>query len=277
MKQLKNEKLSNHTTIRLGGIAKTFLIPESIDELCNVIQDKNPKYFIGGGSNLLISDRDFDLVVSLKNFDTKLKHEGNGVFRAGASMRLQSLINQINEAGYGGIEYLYSVPGLVGGAVVMNAGRGKKYHQTISDYIISVDVIRDGKIVTMRKEDCGFSHRNSVFKSNKYIVVSCVFKFPEMKREESAARKKERLELCRKRQDSSKPNFGTVFFEENARIMNYVRKHKIGGKVHFSEKTTNWIINEGGTFDDAVNAIKRVELLHRLLLKKCKREVIIWE
>lgn len=277
MKQLENQPLSKYTTIRLGGIAKTMLIPESVDELCNIIRERKPDYFIGGGSNLLISDREFELVVDLRSFDKSFENKGDGVFRVGASLRLQNLINQINEAGYGGIEYLYSVPGLVGGAVVMNAGRGKQYNQTISDYIVSVDIIRNEELITLSKEECNFSHRNSVFKNSKDIVVGCVLKFPEMSIEEASARKKERIELCKQKQDASKPNFGSVFCEQDARIIKYAKKHKIGGKVHFSEKTSNWIINDGGTFKDALAAIKKVELLHKLYFKKCKREVIVWE
>ena len=277
MKILDNVPLNKLTTVHIGGIAKRFLIPESLDELINAIQNEHPDYFIGGGSNLLISEREFDLVVDLRSFNTEFEHLGNGQFKVGASLRLQSLIGKINQAGYGGIEYLFSVPGLVGGAVAMNAGRGKQHHQSISDHVVSVDVVRNGQVITLSKKKCEFSYRNSVLKNNSDIILSCILQFPEMSAEESTARKEERIELCRKKQDTSKPNFGSVFCESNARIMNYAKKHKLGAKVHFSGKTPNWIVNEGGTFEDALTAIKKVELLHKLFFKKCKREVIVWE
>lgn len=274
---LQNEKLSSHTTVRLGGEAAEYLIPESLEELTALVRERDPRYFIGGGSNLLIADRVFDLVVDLGQFDTRLEHLGDGRFRAGASLRLQKLINGINAAGFGGIEYLYSVPGLVGGAIVMNAGRGKQYHQTISDYVVSVDVLRGGQIVTIPVDACGFGHRQSVFQGSGDLIVSCLFKFPPMSEKESEAGKKERLDLCRRVQDTSAPNFGTVFCESNPRIMEWARKRRIGKKVHFSGKTKNWIINEGGTFRDAVSAIRKVERIHRLLFKKCRREVVLWQ
>ena len=277
MKILDNVPLNKLTTVHIGGIAKRFLIPESLDELINASQNEHPDYFIGGGSNLLISEREFDLVVDLRSFNTEFEHLGNGQFKVGASLRLQSLIGKINQAGYGGIEYLFSVPGLVGGAVAMNAGRGKQHHQSISDHVVSVDVVRNGQVITLSKKKCEFSYRNSVLKNNSDIILSCILQFPEMSAEESTARKEERIELCRKKQDTSKPNFGSVFCESNARIMNYAKKHKLGAKVHFSGKTPNWIVNEGGTFEDALTAIKKVELLHKLFFKKCKREVIVWE
>ncbi|WP_298048348.1 hypothetical protein, partial [uncultured Bacteroides sp.] len=51
----------------------------------------------------------------LKEFNTFILHESNGLYQVGAGVRLQALIKQINEDGYGGIEYLWSVPGLTGG------------------------------------------------------------------------------------------------------------------------------------------------------------------
>ena len=277
MKCAENQELSKYTTIRIGGTARRVLAPESVDELTALIGKEHPAYFIGGGSNLLIADRAFDLVVDLRQFNTEIDYQGDGVFRVGASVRLQHLIKCVNEKGYGGIEYLYSVPGLVGGAVVMNAGRGRQYDQSISDYIVRVDVIRDGAPVTLEKEDCRFSYRNSAFKGSDDIVTGCTLRFPEMSAEESAERIRERIEYCKRVQDASKPNFGSVFSEKNSRIMNYARKRRIGGKVHFSGKTPNWLLNEGGSYDDAISAIRRVERIHKLLFRKCKREVVVWE
>ena len=54
MKCLVNEDLSKYTTVRIGGTAKKMFVPENEDELLKVIEEENPKYFIGGGSNLLI-------------------------------------------------------------------------------------------------------------------------------------------------------------------------------------------------------------------------------
>lgn len=277
MIELMNQDLSKYTTVKIGGIAKKILVPEDVEELIYIVKKFSPIYFIGGGSNLLIANREFELVIDLRKFNNTMVYLGNGIFKVGASLHLQSLINRINELGFGGIEYLYSVPGLVGGAIVMNAGRGKKYNRTISDYVISIDLIRGGEIITLSKEECNFSHRYSIFQNSKDVIIGCTMQFPQMSVEESTLLKKERIEFCKKVQDASKPNFGSVFSESDSKIMNYAKKHKIGNKVHFSEKTINWIINEGGSFEDALSAIKKVEFLHKLILKKCKREVIVWE
>lgn len=277
MNVLFNEPLEKYTTIKIGGVAKEMITPTNIEELKNIMVERKPKYFLGGGSNLLISDREYDLVINLRQFNQQLEMQQDGTFIVGASVRLQKLINYINDNGYGGIEYLFSVPGLVGGAIVMNAGRGKKYSQSISDYITEVDVLRCGKVITLSKNECEFSYRNSIFKNSNDIVLSARFQFPIMSRTESYRRKKQRIMLCKEKQDMSCPNAGTVFSESNIRIMKHVKKVKLGNNVHFSGKTENWLLNEGGSFDDAVLAIRRVKLLHKLFFKKCILELIIWE
>jgi len=100
MKINHNEELSKYTTIRIGGTAENFYIPESVEELNEIITTKKNVVFIGGGSNLLIAERKFENVVSLREFNKKLEACGNGVFKVGASVRLQKLINTIKRNHY---------------------------------------------------------------------------------------------------------------------------------------------------------------------------------
>ncbi|MGN0622550.1 MAG: FAD-binding protein [Oscillospiraceae bacterium] len=294
MKIINNESLSGYTTFHMGGNCKNIYFPESKEELIELASKKTDCRFIGGGSNLLINDScEFDDVVCLREFSDELYVDSNGNVAASAAVRLQALINFINENGMGGIEYLFSVPGLVGGAIYMNAGRGKSFNCAISDYIISVEAMcvkdnafgKRGDIVRMSKEDCGFSYRSSVFHNNEFLILSAVFSFPEMAKEESEKRRRERLELCRQKQDNSASNFGSVFCESDPRIMSLVKKLQLGKKngIHFSGKTNNWLLNpegknaEKGSFDKTVALIERVKKMHKLLGKKCKEEVVIWK
>ncbi len=279
MKELHDVDLKKYTTIRIGGVAETMLVPETTDELLNIIKKYSPKYLIGGGSNLLINERKFDLVVDLRSFDLSISDLGEGKFSVGGSVRLQKLINTINEKGYGGIEYLYSVPGLVGGSIAMNAGGGRKSQLYISNYLVSVKAIVNGELVTLTKDECKFEHRSSIFKHSTSIVVSALFQFPEKSKEETEKMKKDRLEFCRRVQDNSAPNFGSVFMLYNLKILQLTQKLKIGNrKAHFSGKTVNWILNEDkADFSDVMSAMRKVEFLHKILGKKCKREIIVWD
>ena len=284
MKILYNESLKKYTTVRIGGTASKLYIPQTEEELTKLLDsiDSKEYYIIGGGSNLLINDEKiFENVISMKAFNKSIENKGEGVYYIGASNKLQKIINKINEDGFGGIEYLYSVPGLIGGAVAMNAGRGKPHGVSISDYILDVTVYINGEIKTIKKEQCRFDYRNSIFRENpNYIILGCTFKFEYKSKEESEQLKNARIQLCKDVQDKSGYNFGSVFKINDWKVMWLVRKISISNKngIHFSKKTPNWIINKGeGTFRQATKLIKRVEIMHKMIGKEAIPEVIIWE
>ena len=283
MKILHNECLKKYTTIKIGGYAKKLFIPENLDDLINLINDiGNENYYIlGGGSNHLINDKkEFDNVILLNSLDKRIDSLGNGKYYIGASNRLQIVINAINKDGFGGIEYLYSVPGLIGGAILMNAGRGKPYGVSISDYIESVTVYDNGQIKVLSKEECGFSYRESIFKHGRYIILGANFNFDKKTLEESKKLKDERLELCKSVQDMSGYSFGSVFKTNNWKIMWVIRLIHPGYKkgMKFSKKTSNWMINKGeGTFKQAINLINMVSTLHKIFKCSVEPEVIIWD
>jgi len=275
----ENVSLSNYTTFHMGGVAKKLIIPETEPELLEVIQNtKLPRYLIGGGSNLLINDqREFDAVISLREFSKDIMDMGDGKFYVGASVRLQKLIKTINENGYGGIEYLYSVPGLVGGAIVMNAGRGNAKDE-IGKYVVSVRVIQDGMVREISKDDCQFKRRSSIFKGSDIVVLGALFSFTAGNPEDFVRLQEERIEHVRKVQDNSKPNFGTVFCCADSHIMGFVQKcHKRNAGVCFSPKTKNWLLNDNGTFEQATKEINWVKKLHKFFRRCCETEVIIWK
>ena len=277
----ENESLSNHTTFKIGGKAKQFFIPESKDELVNLLNNLDEYRILGGGSNLLINDNNiFNNVIKLDKFDQSIEYLGEGKYYVGASLRIQKLINIINANGFGGIEYLFSVPGLVGGAVVMNAGRGKQFNNQISDYIISVDVFHNGKIITLNKKECFFEYRNSIFKNKNYVILGILFKFIEIPKELSEAKKRERIKICNEKQDKYGTNFGSVFINYDTKIIKLLARiivTKRGG-VKLSRKTNNWICNGGkGTYKDTIKLIEFIEKVHKIFRKDIDREVIIWD
>lgn len=278
---LHDVSLAKYTTLKIGGIARNLYFPQNTEEL-KVILEKHPKTSIlGGGSNVLINDqKKFDHIICLREFETEIKYFEDGTLTVGSGVRLQKLILDINKHGKGGIEYLYSVPGLVGGAIFMNAGRGKSYNQQISDYLISVDILKNGKIETIQKEDCDFSYRHSGFHDRDAVIVSARFLFDEMPLDEGKKRCKERIDLVKQKQDNRYPNAGTSFCECDRRIMKFFQK-TAGTKhtgVHFSNLNPNWLQNRGdGTFAEAQKLLSNVERVHKLFGKKCRLEYTVWE
>ncbi|WP_318506979.1 FAD-binding protein [Bacillus sp. T3] len=283
MQILKNEHLKKYTSVKIGGYAKNLYFPESSDELVELLNNiSNNKYYIlSGGSNILMNDqKTYEHVISMKKMDTTIKHLGNGKFYVGASAKLQQLIDTINKEGYGGIEYLYSLPALVGGSIAMNAGRGQKSGLSISDYIEEVFIYDQGNKKVLSKEECDFKYRYSNFKGNKSIILGATFTFKKVDINNSTELKKQRMKLVKEEQDKSGYNFGSVFRERNTIIMHLFKLFHPGYKngMAFSNMTANWLLNKGeGTYDQAITLIKLVERLHKIIGKKAIPEVIIWK
>lgn len=283
MEILKNVSLKKYTTLKIGGIAENFYIPKSSEDLQRILKENKEILILGAGSNLLINDeKKFEHIVYMGEFEDKiLKELEEDRFYVSSSVKLQKLINIINEKGFGGIEYLYSVPATVGGAVIMNAGRGKQYNKQISDYIVEVKVLENGVEKLIKKEDCDFSYRMSKFKKNKdYIILGAVFKFEKQEIEVSNKLKKERLETSKQYLDAANFSAGSVFKKSNGKILRVLRLISPGWKkgVKFSKKTNNWLNNHGeGTYKQAKMLINLTKCLHRLLFQKIELEYIIWD
>lgn len=282
MKILENVSLSNYTTLKIGGECKRLFFPKTESDIVELISEYPQAPILGGGSNLLINDtHSFDMAICMKDYMAETIEIKNDMVYVGAGVRLQKLIKYINSNGYGGIEYLWSVPGLVGGAIYMNAGRGRGANKQISDYLVSVEVLENGQLRTYTKDQCEFGYRTSIFQRKECIISSATFTFDYISPEEGKRLQNERIQLCREFQDNKYPNAGTTFCESDPRIMRLFQKiasKKITEGVHFSSKSPNWLQNRGnGTYNEAIKIIERVELLHKILGKKCKLEYIIWK
>ena len=109
--------------------------------------------------------------------------------------------------------------------------------------------------------------------------IGATFKFLKGNKKEYEKLRKERIELCRKNQDMSLPNFGSVFKKCDLKIMEKVKSNtKNNNKCFFSAKTSNWLLHgKNGTFKDAIKEINKIKFKHIINRKKCKVEVIIWK
>ena len=281
MKIEHNCDLKKFTTLRIGGICNTMYFPESVEELLELRSKLHDVPILGGGSNLLINDkRSFQDVICMRDFMKNILKIDENEVRVGAGVRLQKLISIINENGLGGIEYLFSVPGLVGGAIYMNAGRGRGANKQISDYLVSVEVLEDGNIRTYLKDECEFGYRTSIFQKKNCVIISATFIFDKINPDEGKRLQNERIKLCKEFQDNQYPNAGTTFCEADLRIMRLCQKlsnKKATRGVHFSTKTTNWLQNRGnGTYKQAMRKIRCIKTLHKIFHQQCVLEYIVW-
>lgn len=167
-----NYSLAPLTTFKIGGPAKYFLETDDENYLQTVIKfcvQNNVNFkVIGGGSNLLISDKGYNgLIIKLNNL--KIEQQEN-TFIVSAGVVLMNLVNFSLKKGFIGQEFLAGIPGTVGGAIYGNAGA---YGQDIGTIIESIRVLNNNyEFEILEKSQCHFQYRKSIFSDNHNIILS---------------------------------------------------------------------------------------------------------
>jgi UDP-N-acetylmuramate dehydrogenase len=279
--KLSREPLAKHTTLRIGGPAEVLAIPENEEELIETIRGyrraQTPFRILGNGSNLLVREEGVPgAVIKMTQACRTLRVEGNLV-EVGASITVQQFIQFAVRHSLEGLEYLYSVPATVGGAIYMNAGRGKGHDLEISQRIVHVRFFDGESIRTLEREACRFSYRSSIFHSQKdWIILGATIHLPDQPREIGEQRIRERMDHVRKAQDWAYPCSGTVFKKGRTAIFRLMKGHRVGG-ARFSPKTNNWIQNvDGATASDVMRLIRRAKMLHAFIGIKPELEIEVW-
>ena len=296
-KMQENISLKEYTTFKIGGPARYFLETSDNDELREAVQwalDKKIRFLVvGGGSNILFSDKGFDglVVVYKSNGKNLIEEKEGGLFRIAAMVPLSSLIMEMKN--YSGLEWAVGIPGTLGGAINGNSGA---VGESISDSVLNVDVleIKDGVILerTFNKDDCSFGYRTSIFKNNpNLIVVSVELKLKEEKEEIIMERIRSNLEK-RKAKQPHGFSAGSVFknyygkieesivhdypelksFNEKGIIpagllieLSGLKGKTIGG-AKISEEHANFIINSGNASSDDIIAL--IDLIKKTIEEK---------
>ena len=168
--------MSQVTTLQIGGPAKDFQVAKTESELIKIIMANQDFLVIGGGSNLLVSDKGVSKLI-IKNEIVSTEQNGNKVIVSAGTI-LQDLVDYTIQHDLSGLQKLTGIPGTVGGALFGNAGA---YGQTISDHLIEVKAFDGEKIIILTKEQCQFGYRDSGFKRNRQTILEVTFLLDEGK------------------------------------------------------------------------------------------------
>ncbi len=256
-----SQPLANFTTFRIGGPADYYLEPLDKENVINVIKyfqaNEFPFMIIGNASNLLISDDGYrGAVINLEAALSDVRREGEYVI-AEAGVHLAKFVDFCVQRGLGGVEMLAGIPGTMGGAVIMNAGA---YGGEISDYLVDVEVLREGNVVWVQKEEGGFSYRRSGFARD--VVLSARFQLPKKDRAELMRVRRELLVRRNLAQPVNYPNAGSVFKNPSgtyaAKLIEEAGlKGLRRGGAQISERHGNFIVNLGnGKATDVLDLIR---------------------
>jgi UDP-N-acetylmuramate dehydrogenase len=290
----RNVKLAPYTTFKIGGVAKYFYKANNRENLIKAIliakRYNLPFFILGGGSNILISDKGFEgLVIKCQMSNVKCQ---NSKIKTESGTPLALVVTITEKNNLTGLEWTIGIPGTIGGAIAGNAGA---FGKSMADVVEEVEVFnaKNEKVKILKKKDCKFSYRESIFKKNKnLIILSATLKLKKEKRLKIKKRMKEYLEHRKETQPLNLPSIGSIFKNPKSKIKNpkllkqfpklkeFNRKKEIPaawliekcdlkgkkiGKAQISKKHANFIVNLNGAF------AKDVKKLIELIKKKVKK------
>ncbi|MBE8190158.1 MAG: UDP-N-acetylmuramate dehydrogenase [Candidatus Thioglobus sp.] len=264
-----NEPMSRHCSLRAGGLAQDFFLPDTLKQLQKFLQsNQKPVLILGLGSNLLVRERGFSgVVIKLKQLNQLSQNAL--VVTAGAGVTLAKLSRFCDANSLNGGEFLSAIPGSVGGALMMNGGA---FGAEIWQFVQSVKTInRSGAVFERQPADFEIGYRQVLAKHTEEYFIQAKFKFSA---EQKLHNIKSLLAKRRKSQPTAAANCGSVFknptnpkpyFAAKLIQKSQLKGVCVGGAC-VSEKHANFIINQNNA------TASDIEKLIKLIQKKVKSD-----
>lgn len=261
-----NEPMARHVSWRAGGEARRYFVPADLADLGRLLASlphDEEILWIGLGSNTLVRDTGFDgTVIALHGILNKLERLDADRVYAGAGVSGAKLARFCAKAGLVGAEFFAGIPGLVGGALAMNAGAfgGETWR-----HVISVETIdRSGMQHQRLAEEYQVGYRRVTGPADEWFTAA-VFKFEQGDGARASATVKQLLARRAETQPMGAASCGSVFTNPQndyaARLIEAsgLKGCRIGGAV-VSDKHANFILNDDhATASDIELLIKHVQ------------------
>lgn len=254
----EQEPMARHTSFRVGGPVKLMALPRTAVQAAEAVRTAADlgvvPFYMGNGSNLLVSDAGYDGFIVKPAGELDLVREENGRLAAGGAVLLSRLANTALNRGLTGLEFAHGIPGSLGGGVTMNAGA---YGGELCQVISSVTCLNlSGEVETIPAERCAFSYRHSAFSGGERLILGAEFLLQQGERNEIKARMDELARRRREKQPLEYPSAGSTFKRPKGYFAAALieecglKGHTIGG-AQVSEKHAGFLINkDGATCDD---------------------------
>ena len=262
----RDEPMARHTTFQVGGPVPVMALPKDEGEAQTVLHIAAMEFgirpfFMGKGSNLLVSDAGADLLV-VKAYDGLGRLEllpggewpGYQTILAGSGVSLARLSNFALEHGLTGLELAHGIPGSVGGGVYMNAGAyGGELGQVVSS-VSAVGLPCEEDV--RRYVNPQFSYRHSRFQEQDEFILRACFTLKPGNPAEIRAKMDDFAQRRREKQPLEYPSAGSTFKRPApadgrpvyaaALIDQCGLKGLAVGGAQVSEKHAGFVINRGG-------------------------------
>jgi UDP-N-acetylmuramate dehydrogenase len=270
----ENVPLAPYTSARIGGPADALVTAKSADELAETVSRlwelDVPYLILGGGSNVLVSDRGVRGVVVLnKAKNVRFDSGDRPQVHAESGVVFSNLANRVAEKGLSGLEWAATVPGTVGGAVYGNAGA---FGGDMAGNLISVELLTESGRETWPVEKMEYGYRTSILKRStlKFVILAANIRLEHGKKEVVRFKISEFVE----RRKSTQPpgaSMGSMFKnppgDHAGRLIEAVglKGTRIGG-AEISPVHGNFFVNHGNTRASDIRAL--IELAQKTVEEK---------
>ena len=262
----ENVSLAPYTSARIGGPADVLLTVKSADEFADAMQfiweNELPHYVLGGGSNVLVSDKGVRGIVVLDKAKAVQFETGDSpTVRCEAGVIFSNLANRCASKGLAGLEWAATVPGTVGGAVYGNAGA---FGGDMAGNLVYAELLTKNGRETYSVEQMGYGYRTSVMKRGEInaIVLSALLRLKNSTKDEVSVK----IEQFSERRKATQPpgaSMGSMFKnpagDHAGRLIEAagLKGTRIGA-AEISTLHGNFFVNHGKTKAEDVLALIRL-------------------
>lgn len=246
------EPLCFHTSLRIGGPADIFIIPQDAEDVRKALafaeKERLPYFALGGGYNTLVKDKGIrGVVIKLEGCLGRMEFHGEEV-TVGAGAGLSALIREGANLSLGGIECLIGIPATIGGALAMNAGT---HDGAIGDFVSAVYFLYpDGTLGELKPGNGAFVYRELHFPPGA-VLLGARIRLTRRPQREIQADLKQRLKMKKATQPLALASAGCVWKNPSSDFAGRLveragcKGKRVGG-AEISAKHANFIVNRGG-------------------------------
>jgi UDP-N-acetylmuramate dehydrogenase len=289
---IENEMMQKHTTFRTGGPAKFFVKPKTDKQIIEIIKLCNKykvNYFVlGNGSNLLVSDNGYYGIViqihehNFANLEVLKEDENIYYLKVGGGILMKTLSIEACLLSLSGLEDIIDIPGTIGGGIIMNASfKGSGIREVLEKVKI---ITPEGIIMELKKKECELTHRGSLLKDKRYLVIEALFK---LKKWDKMIIQKTMTDNTKMRYEKQPMYFGSAgcfFVWNHVKLGSMYEKYKennlvgyrVGNAMIYTYNIA-FIVNLGNSnSNEIMEIVTHIEkIIEEKYAIKMKREVIV--